>query len=74
MENKFFDIKLDKNQFSVVSLTDKSDEKEYWLTTSPIKRLQHIEVLRRINYGNSATSRLQRVLEIASCNSGELKS
>jgi hypothetical protein len=63
MEKEFIDIKLDKNKFSVISLTDQSDEKNYWLTTSPVKRLQHIEVLRRINYGNSATSRLQRILE-----------
>jgi hypothetical protein len=63
MEKSFIDIKLDKNHFSVISLTDQSDEKKYWITTTPIKRLQHIEVLRRINYGNSATSRLQRILE-----------
>jgi hypothetical protein len=63
MEKEFIDIKLDKNHFSVISITDQSDEKNYWLAASPIKRLQHIEVLRRINYGNSATSRLQRILE-----------
>jgi len=63
MEKEFIDIKIDKSHLSVISLTDPSDEKDYWLKTSPIKRLQHIEVLRRINYGNSATSRLQRILE-----------
>ncbi len=63
MEKELVDIKLDKRYFSVVSLSDKSDDKDYWLARDPIERLRHIEVLRRINYGHSATSRLQRVLE-----------
>ena len=32
--------KLDKTAFSVVSLTDESDEKRYWLTESPYERLR----------------------------------
>ncbi|NDD29943.1 MAG: hypothetical protein EB084_16935 [Proteobacteria bacterium] len=40
--------------------------REYWWSRSPEERLQHIEELRRINYGNAITdSRLQRVLEVA---------
>jgi hypothetical protein len=57
-------LKLDRSAFSVVSLTDESDEKSWWLARTPEERLRHMEILRRINYGNRATTRLQRVLEI----------
>ena len=63
MDNKINDLKIDKRFFSVVSLNDQSNDKDYWAHKNPIERLQHIEVLRRINYGNGAASRLQRVLE-----------
>lgn len=63
MENNLIDLKIDKRIFSVVSLSDKSNDKDYWLVRTPIDRVRHIEVLRRINYGDGATSRLQRVLE-----------
>jgi len=63
MENKLIDIKLDKKMLSVISLSDQSSDKDYWLSKTPIDRIRHIEILRRINYGNSATARLQRVLE-----------
>ncbi len=57
-------LKLNRSAFSVASLTDESDEKAYWLTRTPYERLRQVEILRRINYGHRATSRLQRVLEI----------
>ena len=63
MDKELIDIKLDKNYFSVISVSEQANETNYWLTVSPAKRLQHMEVLRRINYGNSAASRLQRILE-----------
>jgi hypothetical protein len=59
------DIHLDKKSFSVSSLSDRLDDKNYWLSRKPIERMRHIEVLRRINYGHGAASRLQRVLEFA---------
>jgi hypothetical protein len=64
MDDQLIDEKLDKKAFSVVSLAAKSDEKAYWLSVDPSERMRHIEVLRRINYGHGATSRLQRILEI----------
>jgi hypothetical protein len=64
MDNELIDIKLDKKSFSVISLSDQSGDKIYWLSRTPIERLKHIEVLRRINYGYRAASRLQRVLEV----------
>jgi hypothetical protein len=58
-------LKIDKTALSLVPCFDTSDEKLYWLSRTPSERLQHIEVLRRINYGHHATARLQRVLEVA---------
>jgi hypothetical protein len=63
MDKELIDVKIDKKFFSVVSLSDQSDDKDFWFDMDPIERMRHIEVLRRINYGHSATSRLQRVLE-----------
>jgi hypothetical protein len=65
MDKELIDIKLDKRYFSVASLSDQLDDKGYWFSKDPIERMRHIEVLRRINYGHGATSRLQRVLEFA---------
>jgi hypothetical protein len=65
MEKEVSNLKIDKKSFSVISLSDDSDDKVYWFGKPPIERLKHIEILRRINYGNSAASRLQRVFEIA---------
>ena len=64
MEKERFELKMDKKTFSVVSLTDSSDDKYYWFEKKPIERLKHMEMLRRINYGHRATSRLQRLFEI----------
>ena len=64
MDKKLINIKIDKKFFSVGSLSDQSDDKDYWFAKSPIERMRHIEVLRRLNYGHGATTRLQRVFEI----------
>jgi len=64
MDRELIDIKIDKRFFSVMSLSDQLDDKDYWFAKAPIERMRHIEILRRINYGHSATSRLQRVLEV----------
>jgi len=58
--------KMDKTVFSVLSSFEEADkqDKEYWLSRTPLERLQRMELLRRINYGSNATARLQRVLEI----------
>jgi hypothetical protein len=57
--------KLDRTAFSVISLGDDEGDRAYWQTRSPQERLQHVEYLRRMNYGDRATARLQRVFEIA---------
>lgn len=63
MNEEISNLQIDRRVFSVASLSDQIGDNEYWLSKSPIQRMQHIEVLRRINYGYRATSRLQRVLE-----------
>ena len=64
-ENQF--PRLDRTVFSVVSSFEEAEQqdKEYWLSRTPQERLQHMELLRRINHGADATARLQRVLEVA---------
>jgi hypothetical protein len=58
--------RIDKSAFSVISLSDQMADSNYWLNKAPSDRLRHIELLRRINYGSRATSRLQRVFEYTS--------
>jgi len=64
MEQNVKNLRMDKRFFSVASLSDQTDDKEYWLSKTPIERMQHMELLRRINYGHGATARLQRIFEI----------
>lgn len=62
-------LKLDKTKIKIGSKIEDSvaDEIEYWQNTTVKERLQHIERLRRINYGDRATGRLQRVIQIVKC-------
>ena len=55
--------KIDKTALSLSPLDEHSDEKTYWLSRTPHERLRHVEMLRRINYGDQATARIQRVLD-----------
>jgi hypothetical protein len=54
--------RIDKSSFSISSLLDESDEKLYWLSKSPLERLEAVELMRQINYGYDPSSRLQRIL------------
>ncbi len=57
---------MDKSVFSIVSLSEESDDKEYWHAKTPQERLEAVELMRQINYGyDPTTTRLQRVLKIA---------
>jgi hypothetical protein len=59
-------VKVDRTTITVASLDDPPDDIAYWRAQTPEARLQHMELLRQINYGQAAiTGRLQRVLEIA---------
>jgi hypothetical protein len=59
-------LRLDKSALTVTSLSDESEEKEYWSHKSAEERWQAIESMRQIVYGyDPFTSRLQRVLTVA---------
>jgi len=59
-------FRLDKSALTVTSLSDDSEEKEYWSQKSPEERWRAIEQMRQIVYGyDPSTSRLQRVLTTA---------
>ena len=61
---------LNKTIFSVDSINSRKNDKLYWLSKTPLERLEFVEYLRQINYGyDQATSRLQRFLEVADLNS-----
>lgn len=63
--NAISTVRMDKTAFSVTSLTDESDEKDYWLGKTPQERLHTIELLRQLNYGyDPVTARLQRVFGV----------
>ncbi len=57
--------KVRRDAFTVASLFDPSDEKEYWLSKTPQERLEAVELMRQVIYGyDPSATRLQRVLEI----------
>jgi hypothetical protein len=65
-EKREIEPSVDRRYFAVSSLWDESDERAYWLARSPGDRLDGLELLRRIFYGDdAATGRLQRLLEVA---------
>jgi hypothetical protein len=55
---------VDRTALVVVSTFDDSEDKAYWKSRTPSERLEHLELLRQINYGDEAAGGLQRVLEI----------
>jgi hypothetical protein len=56
--------RVDRTILIIDSIFNDTEEIAYWHARTPDERLEHIERLRRINYGDEATGRLQRVLEI----------
>jgi hypothetical protein len=58
--------RLDRSVFEVVPLDEDRSDREYWLMKSPAERMEALELMRQIVYGyDPATTRLQRVLEVA---------
>ena len=58
--------KLDRTKISIFSSFEEAEraDEEYWFSRTPEECLEQVELLRRINYGDAATARLQRVFEI----------
>ena len=55
---------LNKKIVTVTSLDDLEEEKKYWISKSPLERIEAIEINRRMIYGQDrVTSRLQRFFE-----------
>ena len=58
--------RLNKKIVKVTSLDDIEEEKRYWMSKSPLERIEAIEISRRMIYGQDrVTSRLQRFFETA---------
>ena len=65
------EMKMDKSQFSVASLSEESDEVAYWQTQTPQARLEALELMRQVMYGyDPSTARLERLFEIAQLKQG----
>lgn len=57
--------RLDKSVLVVSSFEEEEKvERDFWHSQTPHKRLEALETLRRINHGEHATARLQRLLEV----------
>ena len=60
------EYRMDKTAFSVAPLAEADDELGYWLTKSPLERLQAVEMIRQTLYGYTGSApRLQRVFTVA---------
>lgn len=59
-------FRINRRQFRVFSSHQEADQadRQYWLSCTPQERLQQLEVLRRLNYGDQATARLQRFFKV----------
>jgi hypothetical protein len=56
-------IRRDASAVSTFADMDEQD-RAYWLRQTPQARLRAMELMRRINYGEAAAGRIQRILEI----------
>jgi hypothetical protein len=64
-------FRLDRTAVSVVGLTERQNDRAYWLSRTPAERFEALELLRQIAYGyDPATERLQRIFEIAQLEPG----
>jgi len=59
-------LRMDKTVFSIGTLEEQGDDREYWALRTPAERLQALEYMRQVMYGyDPDTTRLQRVFTIA---------
>ena len=58
--------RINKKVIKITSLDNTEEEKQFWLSKTPLERLEAVEINRRMIYGETrTTSRLQKVIEIA---------
>lgn len=59
-------LKIDRNSFSVITLSENENDSKYWLQKTPEERILAVEFLRQQIFGyDPTTQRLQRVFETA---------
>jgi len=64
-EEKMMEEMIRRDVFEVVDLHE-SEDSNYWLDRSPMERIEAIEFMRKVMYGNDRVSeRIQRVLTVA---------
>ena len=56
--------RLDRTRIEVVQDFDDSEDVDYWRNTSVEQRLEHLAYLRYMAFGDAATARLQRTIEV----------
>jgi hypothetical protein len=57
--------RVDRSLLTVMPLSGDHDDAEYWSAKTPQERLEALELMRRLQYGERATQGLQRVLTVA---------
>ena len=62
--------RIDRSAFSVVPLSQADDERDHWHRATPAERIEQLLRLRKMNYGDAASGRLQRVLGITELSRG----
>ena len=71
MRKATWESRVNRKAFIVTSLQGMENDVAFWQAQTPQARLRAMELLRRINYGQTATSaRLKRVLEVAQLEKG----
>jgi len=58
-------LKIDRSVLTFDDNFDDPEQRLWWHRQPPEIRLQHMLALRKMNYGDESSARLQRVLEIA---------
>jgi hypothetical protein len=57
-------IHIRRDAFAVSTFADiEAQDRAYWMRQTPQARLRAMELMRRINYGQAAAGRLQRLFE-----------
>jgi hypothetical protein len=63
--NHRYSLRLDRTAISISDDFEEPETTRWWHAQTAELRLQHMMALRAMNYGDRASARLQRVLEIA---------
>jgi len=63
-DDNLVEPRLDKTKLEVVSGFDDHEDEAYWQKTTIAERLEHLAYLRYLAFGDAATARLQRTIEV----------